>query len=242
MAIDSKAEEVVEILWRKIKEEAIDPVPCKDIDIEKKDSVIQNLLRFDLISLKEEKIGLTEKGMHEAASMVRRHRLAERLMADVLDFRGILFEETACKLEHLLHKELEEKICTLLGHPKTCPHGNPIPPGPCCLGGRETDIKLVTSLTDLQEGQKGNIAYLHTDDSLRLQKLISMGIIPGIRIILIRRYPSFVFKAGYSQFAVDKDMAEGIYIRLEEPDSPPHRGRTRQAFRHKHRRSRPSDT
>ena len=40
----------------------------------------------------------------------------------------------ACKFEHIISPELDQRICTFLGHPKTCPHGNPIPPGDCCDG------------------------------------------------------------------------------------------------------------
>jgi DtxR family Mn-dependent transcriptional regulator len=41
-------------------------------------------------------------------------------------------EQQACKFEHILSPEATDKICTFLGHPRTCPHGAPIPPGPCC--------------------------------------------------------------------------------------------------------------
>jgi putative ABC transport system ATP-binding protein len=78
-------------------------------------------------------VGFTERGRQRAADIIRRHRLAERLFMETLhmqDERQI--EQQACKFEHILSPEATEKICTLLGHPKTCPHGSPIPPGACC--------------------------------------------------------------------------------------------------------------
>jgi Mn-dependent DtxR family transcriptional regulator len=65
--------------------------------------------------------------------VIRRHRLAERLFTDTLSLRDdAQIESNACTFEHILSPEVTEKICTFLGHPRQCPHGSPIPPGPCC--------------------------------------------------------------------------------------------------------------
>jgi putative ABC transport system ATP-binding protein len=78
-------------------------------------------------------IELTERGRERASSIIRRHRLAERLFTDSLAMDSETeIEEQACKFEHILSPEATDKICTFLGHPRTCPHGAPIPPGPCC--------------------------------------------------------------------------------------------------------------
>jgi putative ABC transport system ATP-binding protein len=78
-------------------------------------------------------IEFTERGRKRAADIIRRHRLAEKLFTESL---GMIneeeIEEQACKFEHILSPEATEKICAFLGHPKTCPHGAPIPPGECC--------------------------------------------------------------------------------------------------------------
>jgi putative ABC transport system ATP-binding protein len=76
---------------------------------------------------------LTSKGRQRAADIIRRHRLAERLFTDSLAMDSETeIEQQACKFEHILSPEATDKICTFLGHPKTCPHGAPIPPGRCC--------------------------------------------------------------------------------------------------------------
>ncbi|HEY1465175.1 MAG TPA: ATP-binding cassette domain-containing protein [Terriglobales bacterium] len=78
-------------------------------------------------------VELTSRGRQRAADIIRRHRLAERLFTDSLAMDSETeIEQQACKFEHILSPEATEKICRFLGHPRTCPHGAPIPPGPCC--------------------------------------------------------------------------------------------------------------
>jgi len=78
-------------------------------------------------------VELTERGRHRAADIIRRHRLAERLFTDSLAMDSETeIEQQACKFEHILSPEATDKICAFLGHPRTCPHGAPIPPGQCC--------------------------------------------------------------------------------------------------------------
>jgi putative ABC transport system ATP-binding protein len=78
-------------------------------------------------------VEFTARGRERAASIIRRHRLAERLFTDSLAMDSETeIEQQACKFEHILSPEATDKICTFLGHPRTCPHGAPIPPGPCC--------------------------------------------------------------------------------------------------------------
>jgi putative ABC transport system ATP-binding protein len=78
-------------------------------------------------------VELTPRGRERAGSIIRRHRLAERLFTDSLAMDSESeIEQQACKFEHILSPEATDKICSFLGHPRTCPHGAPIPPGPCC--------------------------------------------------------------------------------------------------------------
>ena len=78
-------------------------------------------------------VELTPRGRERASSIIRRHRLAERLFTDSLAMDSETeIEQQACKFEHILSPEATDKICIFLGHPRTCPHGSPIPPGPCC--------------------------------------------------------------------------------------------------------------
>lgn len=76
----------------------------------------------------------TEKGRKRAEDIIRRHRLAERLFMHtfrVQDEHEVA--EQACRFEHILSPEATDSICSFLGHPRTCPHGSPIPAGECCM-------------------------------------------------------------------------------------------------------------
>jgi putative ABC transport system ATP-binding protein len=82
-------------------------------------------------------VELTPRGRQRAADIIRRHRLAERLFTDSLSLDSETeIEQQACKFEHILSPEATDKICAFLGHPQTCPHGAPIPPGQCCASTR----------------------------------------------------------------------------------------------------------
>ncbi|MGH9774781.1 MAG: metal-dependent transcriptional regulator [Candidatus Acidiferrales bacterium] len=95
-------------------------------------SVAQELTSRGLLELRETQLFLTPRGRNRARDVVRRRRLAERLFTDTFSIEDSEADSQACKFEHIITPELDEKICTFLGHPSTCPHGNPIPPGPCC--------------------------------------------------------------------------------------------------------------
>ena len=85
-------------------------------------------------------VTLTLRGRNRAGSIIRRHRLAERLFTDSLAMDSESeIEQQACKFEHILSPGATDKICSFLGHPRTCPHGAPIPPGPCCEGKKLVD-------------------------------------------------------------------------------------------------------
>ncbi len=93
---------------------------------------LTDLRNRGLVQLRDSDIELTERGRNHARDVVRRHRLAERLFTDTFSIGNQEADSQACKFEHIISPELDQKICSFLGHPKTCPHGNPIPPGPCC--------------------------------------------------------------------------------------------------------------
>jgi DtxR family transcriptional regulator, Mn-dependent transcriptional regulator len=156
---------------------------------------------------------LTGEGQELARRAIRRHRLAERLIADLMGDSGEGAEEEACVLEHSLLEGLAEKVCTFLGHPRVCPHGHPIPEGACCRKDAQTVVPAVTPLGQLAVGETGSIAYLSTGQEGDLQKFLAMGVHPGDSITLVRKTPTVVFRCGHSQFAVDRDLASQVYVR-----------------------------
>ena len=234
MALKEQAEEILEMLWILIEEKKETSLSLGDLGRMKKP--VEQLVKAGYISVSDGRVMLTGKGQPEATNVVRRHRLAERLLADVLGTGDILIHEKACKFEHLLDRGLDESICSLLGHPKVCPHGKSIPPGRCCQQEQTQAQRLVSPLSQLSRGQKGKVAYIYAPESSKLQKLMAMGILPGAPISLIQSFPSYAFQAGQTQFAVDKEIADAIYVRLVEEEAatetgeeppPKHRWRRR---------------
>jgi DtxR family Mn-dependent transcriptional regulator len=209
MKVSENAQEILERLWM-VEENGNGGLHLTDLELDSIAELVQSgMVLQDGFSWK-----LTPLGMPEAALAIRRHRLGERLLADVLKAEDVLLDEQACRLEHVLFDGLDESICTLLGHPQFCPHGKPIPLGECCRQMRATVGRLISSLSELKPGQGGEVAYIQMGDSGRLQKLMAMGVLPGGKITLMRNSPSFVFECEYSQFAVDEEIAADIYVRL----------------------------
>ena len=218
MELDEKAEELLETLWISTEEEKEDSLALVELEGTEKKPIDQ-LLKAGYVVRDDDRLRLTEQGRPIARNVVRRHRLAERLLADVLGTGGMLMHEKACKFEHLLDRGLDESVCSLLGHPKICPHGKPIPPGRCCQKQRAPMSKLVSSLSQLDPGQRGKVAYVHAPELSQLQKLMAMGILPGASVTLMQSFPSYVFQIGQTQFAVDKEIADAIYIRLVKEEA-----------------------
>ena len=99
-------------------------------------------------------VALTQRGRNKAGSIIRRHRLAERLFTDSLAMDNESeVEQQACKFEHILSPGATDKICTFLGHPKTCPHGATIPPGPCCEGKVRSEESAIAAENGVKVGR-----------------------------------------------------------------------------------------
>ena len=120
---------------------------------------------------------LTETGRRRAESVVRKHRLAERFLLDVI---GIPWHRThieACRWEHVMSDEVEERITAILENPTTCAHGNPIPG----LAGPEPDLH---ALADTEPGDRVRLERVHEQVEVDTEALIYLdthGFIPGVK-------------------------------------------------------------
>ena len=196
MELSEKAEEILERLWTDNANGGVVHESLHDLKLDKDHITLKELQEEDLIDLGDETVSLTMKGLDEARKVVRRHRLAERLLMDVLDTDPGSVEDAACRFEHVLRSGVEENVCTLLGHPKVCPHGSPIPPGRCCKEDLDEANRVVYPLAEMEAGQGGRIMYIHTHGESSIKKLMAMGVLPGFDVSLIQRYPSYVFRVG----------------------------------------------
>jgi len=157
-------------------------------------------------------VGLTPKGRTLAAQIIRRHRLAERLMCDVLNVDVEETEDAACEFEHLIAEGITNAICTLLGHPRYCPHQRSIPEGSCCRQAREQVSSIVVSCDRLDIGKVARIAYLSTQDHPRLLKLTTLGVTPGVEVKLLQKWPSYVIQCDETEIALEEEIARNIYV------------------------------
>ena len=215
MKLNDQAEEVLETLWISSEEEK-EKVCLDHFKVPREDQPLKELLNLGYVVISGNEIQLAEKGREEARSIVRRHRLAESLLVDVLDLKEEMVNEAACKFEYLLYKEVGESVCTLLGHPKVCPHGKHISRGKCCEKINNTISPVISPLIELNVGQRGKIVYLYKKSDRELQKLMAMGILPGMPIQVIQKFPSYLLQIGQTQVAMDEEMAKDVYVRQEK--------------------------
>lgn len=129
-------------------------------------------------------IKLTRKGLEIAVGVVRRNRLAERLLTDVL---GMTWDEVyaeACILEHAITPRVEERLVAALGDPQTCPHGHPIPPADLTEPVREG-----IPLAQVEPGRKVTVSGVSEQMPEILRYLGQVGIRPGVRLGVVDKAP-----------------------------------------------------
>ncbi|MFN2460549.1 MAG: metal-dependent transcriptional regulator [Candidatus Velthaea sp.] len=127
---------------------------------------------------------LTEKGLGVAVRVMRRHRLAERLLTDILGMPWDEVHVEACRLEHAISTAVEERLVAVLGDPKVCPHGHPIPPADLSEPAR-AGVKLA----ELSAGSSARVIDVIEDVPEMLRYLDSIGLRPGAEIDVAERAP-----------------------------------------------------
>ena len=158
-------------------------------------------------------VKLTEQGKSLALSVFRRHRLAERLLTDVLHFDWTDSHEEACKLEHAISENLARSIEKSLGNPKTCPHGNPIPDEKGYVPPSTSE-----ALSDLESGQRAVVSQIPDENTELLRYLAKLGMHPGVKVAVEEKAPfkgPMLVKVGSNSYPLSLDVASGIYVNRE---------------------------
>ena len=217
--LTEKQEEIMEAIWcaGENKRYSIDAIKERCI-IDFEESDLSELEEQGLIVQKDENILFSNAGKLLAEAIMRRHRLAEVLVSSILRLKDSAMEEVACKVEHSLAPEVEESICTLLGHPEICPDGKPIPRGRCCRKHLKTVDNTVVSLIELKPSERGKITYIKPGSHSNLHQLISMGLQPGVAVTVHRTNPAFCIKYENTELALDKKIAENIFVWRLNPE------------------------
>ncbi len=209
-----KIEEALSIIWEEREKKSCGRDEIRKEIFEKvKEDILEDLIKEGHIIVDDDSVKVTPKGEVMARDITRRQRLAERLLTDVLELDRGTMDSSACEFEHILSKEVEESICTLLGHPKECPHGLVIPSGDCCMKAKGLLESIVIPLARLKPGETGRVVYVLTREHPQLHKLMSLGIVPGVLILVHQIFPSFVIQVAQTQLALEKDIANEIYVK-----------------------------
>ncbi|MFX1491348.1 MAG: metal-dependent transcriptional regulator [Promethearchaeota archaeon] len=181
------------------------------------DKVKKNLTKKNYVVWKKGKgFKLTNKGRKIALDVLRRHRIAERLLVDLL---GVSWEEAhdmACEWEHVLTEEQCNRVLEKLDDPATCPHGNPIP----SANGTLHPLPEL-SLADLDQGEEVTIDCISDENLEILRMMASMGMLPGERVRVIQVSPigdTLLIEVGTAQFALSCDLAGRIRVRRDEEE------------------------
>lgn len=205
-------DEYLEQLWS-MKEKNNDAIEemKKGLHVEFNAETLQELVDDNMVDTDDNKhtITLTEKGEKEARQIIRAHRLAERLISDVL---GEEFEAGAGEFEHTINPELVNGICTLLGHPRECPHGKPIPEGECCMRCDKTAQASVVPLPELEVGQSAKIVYVQCKNDQQMHRMDGLQIRPGATAKLHQKYPTIVIECEGASIALDNEVASNIRV------------------------------
>jgi len=178
-------------------------------------NTVENLERKGLVIHEPYKgVKLTENGQKIASSILRRHRLAERLLTDFLHLDWSEVHDPACKLEHALSPEILKPLEKALGHPKTCPHGNPIPT--MCGGILEEET---VALTKLDAKTSGVIVKITDEKAQILKQLTRLNLTPGERVEVEDNTAaggSLTVRTGNKSCTIDHELASIIYVKKDE--------------------------
>lgn len=211
--LSEKLEEILESVWTagENKNYSVEAIR-KDCAVDFVEADLDALEAQGLIVRSSGKVLFSGEGKKVAEGIIRRHRLAEVLVTSILNINQADVEEVACKVEHGLLPEVEESICTLLGHPDICPDGKPIPMGRCCADRRKVVNNVVVSLAELKPSERGRITYIKPASHSSFRQLISFGLHPGVVVTVHRTQPAFCVKFEQTELALDKEIAGNIFV------------------------------
>jgi DtxR family Mn-dependent transcriptional regulator len=170
-------------------------------------------------------VTLSVEGRRQAAGILRRHRLSERLLADILGLPWDRVHDEAMRLEHALTPEAEARISTLLKNPETCPHGAPIPEVNGSVAPQPT-----RGLDRVAAGARVQIQQIVEEEPTFLRYLASLGLLPRAEIHVEEVAPfggPLLVRVGDATYAIGRDVAAKILVRETGQPLEPQRVRRR---------------
>lgn len=153
---------------------------------------------------------LTPQGLQSALRVVRRLRLAERLLFDVLRLDLSRVYAEACKMEHVISPEVETRMAEVLGHPAICPHGLPIP------GEAPAGPEPLWGLDGLKVWDRAVVASIPEEDQAVVAHLVELGLLPGATVLVREVGPlngPFTVQVGHQIRALSREVAARVRVR-----------------------------
>lgn len=173
-------------------------------------------------------VELTADGRRAAISAIRRHRIVERFLSDMLGYAWNEADRLAGSFEHDLPQEVEDRMFVALDRPATCPHGFPIP------SAELADLPDMPPLYDLEAGDVATVAVPGSTDPEVVEFLDTLGLRPGVRVEVREKHPfdgPVVVSVDGKDRTVGEKIARQIFVRPEHPASaesaPAHRAKNK---------------
>jgi DtxR family Mn-dependent transcriptional regulator len=206
-------EEYLEAIYKLAQKGPVRPTPIAETIGVSGPTVTATLKRMEsqgLISRDGNEVVLTDEGMAEAIGIVRRHRIAERFLVDVLGMPWGEAHEDACELEHALSPRVLKALEVYLDNPEVCPHGHPIPNE----DGAVVEVEG-SSLCEYGTGSDVRIVQVAEDDEAMLAYLGSMGMFPGTSVTVCEVAPfkgPLMVEVDGSTYALGREVADRILV------------------------------
>lgn len=174
-------------------------------------NMVKKLANLQLVEYKPYRgVVLTEAGNRNALELIRRHRLMETFLVQVLDLEWDQVHAEADRLEHALSQGIEERIDAFLGSPTADPHGSPIPTREGTVSPRDQ-----MRLTDLESGTPAAVTEVSDRDPALLRYLGDIGIVPNEDIAVVNEMPSngpIRVRVAGATHLVDRETAEQVMV------------------------------
>jgi DtxR family Mn-dependent transcriptional regulator len=172
--------------------------------------MIRRLKGDGYLTVEDRDVRLTAKGRARAESVVRKHRLAERLLTDIIGLPWHKAHIEACRWEHVISDEVEARLVILLGNPQTCPHGNPIP-------GSRPDSRELVALSSLKGGEHIRLERVTEQVEINLEALAYLsdnGFVPGADARVASRAPdgTLTLDLGEHTIALGPALTGQLYV------------------------------
>jgi DtxR family Mn-dependent transcriptional regulator len=161
---------------------------------------------------------LTQRGLAVAVRVLRRHRLAECFLTQMLGMPWDEVHEEACRLEHAISSRVEERLVAVLGDPQVCPHGQPIPPQDLSDPARPG-----VPLSQLDEGDDASVHGVTEEFSEMLRYLADIGMRPGADVCVLEKAPlggPITVRIGAKRHAISLELARMVTVIPKAASAP----------------------